>query len=96
MLPAVLNSFDKMKANMTKTVSMILRHAYHSISSKSEKQMHPLVYAFIIYLFLPSCPLLPHAHPCTTSSTSSIVVQNIFGLAAHLKNKIYKPEIKPK
>jgi hypothetical protein len=37
-LPGVLDGFDKPKAYTMKTVSTIVRHAYRSISSKSESQ----------------------------------------------------------
>jgi hypothetical protein len=37
-LPAVLDGFDRTQVDATKTISSILRHAYRSISSKSESQ----------------------------------------------------------
>ena len=37
-LAAVLDGFDKTQADVTKTVTTILRQAYRSISSKSESQ----------------------------------------------------------
>jgi len=37
-LPGLLDGFDKTRAKATKAVSTILRHAYRSISSKSESQ----------------------------------------------------------
>ena len=37
-LPAVLDGFDKTRADATKVVSTLLRKTYRSISSKSESQ----------------------------------------------------------